>query len=108
VVFCGAARAGSFTTQDGWEISLDTTVSSAIELRTSKVDYRFVGIANGGQARTPNADNGTLNFRSTAVTAAPFRVAEELDIKRDNYGAFIRATTFWDPVYDGLTPDFMR
>ena len=106
--FCAAARAESFTTSDGWEISLDTTVSSAIELRASPVDYRFVGIANGGEARTPNLDNGTLNFRSTTVTAAPFRVAEELDIRRDDYGAFIRATTFWDPVYDGLTPDFMR
>ena len=56
---CAAAHAGSFTTQDGWQVSLDTTVSAAIELRTSPVDYAFVGQANGGQTRTPNADNGT-------------------------------------------------
>ncbi len=102
-----AAHAESFTTQDGWQISLDSTVSAALELRASPVDYRFVGIANGGQARTPNADNGTLNFRSTPVTAAPLRVTEELDIKRDNYGAFMRATVFYDPVYNGVTPDFL-
>jgi hypothetical protein len=104
----GPAYAESFTTQDGWQISLDTTVSAALELRTSPVDYRFVGQANGGEARTPNADNGDLNFRSNPVTAAPLRMTEELDIKRDNYGAFLRATAFYDPIYDGLTPDFMR
>ncbi len=102
------AHAESFTTQDGWQVSLDTTVSAAIELRTSPVDYRFVGQANGGLARTPNADNGTLNFRSNPVTSAPLRITDELDVKRDDYGLFMRATVFYDPIYDGVTPDFMR
>jgi hypothetical protein len=106
--FCAAAHAESWVTQDGWQISLDTTVAAGVSLRTSPVDYRFVGIANGGQARTPNADNGDLNFRNTPLTAAPFSIIEELDIKRDDYGAFIRANAFYDPVYDGITTDFMR
>lgn len=95
-------------TQGGWQVSLDTSVSSGLELRTSPVDYRFVGQINGGQARTPNADNGTLNFRNNPVTSAPLRITEELDLKRDNYGAFLRATAFYDPVYDSIRPDFIR
>jgi len=108
IPFCGAAQAESFTTLDGWQVSLDTTLSAGLSLRTSPVDYAFVGKINGGQARTPNADNGTLNFRDNPVTSAPLQITEELDVKRDNYGAFIRATAFYDPVYDGLTPDFIR
>jgi hypothetical protein len=105
---CAGAHAESFVTQDGWQVSLDTNVAAGFSLRASPVDYRFVGIANGGTERTPNGDNGDLNFRDTALTSAPFSVTEELDIKRDNYGAFIRANAFYDPVYDGITPDFMK
>ena len=76
IPLCGAAQAESFTTLDGWQVSLDTTLSAGLSLRTSPVDYAFVGKINGGQARTPNADNGTLNFRDNPVTSAPLQITE--------------------------------
>lgn len=103
----GAAQAGTVYGSDGWQVSLDTDVDAGVEFRASPVDYRFVGVANGGQSRTPNADNGTLNFRNNPVTSAPLKITEELDIKYGDAGAFIRGTAFYDPVYNGVTPDFM-
>lgn len=105
-VFAAPAGAVAFQLGDGWQVNLDTTVSAAVGLRTANIDYRYVGQANGGRHSLPNNDNGTLNFRNNKVTQAPMRITEELDIKRDDYGAFVRATMFYDPVYNGVTPDF--
>lgn len=101
-----ASRAADFSPGDGWQVNLDTTLSSGVSFRASPVDYRFVGIANGGATRAPNFDDGTLNFRNSPVVAAPQRITEELDIRREDWGAFVRATAFYDPVYDSETPDF--
>lgn len=101
-----AAKAAEIATADGWQVNLDTTLSAGMSLRASPVDEAFVGRANGGTQRTPNADDGTLNFRNSLVTAAPLRITEELDAKHGEYGLFVRATAFYDPVYDSITPDF--
>ena len=94
------------TTIDGYEVSLDTSLSSSLDLRTSGIDERFVGQVNGGRFALPNADNGTLNFRDGAPVAATQRITTEIDIKRDDYGAFLRATGFYDPVTDSGRTDF--
>ena len=101
------AMGASFTTDDGWQVNLDTTMAAGTTVRTSPRDPRFIGLQNGGYAAAPVQDNGTLNFGAGSVTAAPFKVTEEVQIKRGDYGAFVRALAFWDPVYDGtLRPDF--
>ncbi len=95
----GAARA--YETQvDGWQVSLDTTITSGVDLRTSPIDYNFVGMANGGNFLLPNADNGTLNYRQGGPVAAEQQVTTELSIKRQDYGLFVRAYGFYDPVID--------
>ena len=102
---CPAARAYE-TTIDGTQISLDTTLSSSVDVRTSGVDERFVGQVNGGELTLPNADNGALNYRSGTPVAATQRITTEIDIQRDDYGAFLRATGFYDPVIDSERTDF--
>ncbi len=94
------------TTLGGYEISLDTTLSSGVDLRASDVDERFVGQVNGGRFALPNADNGTLNYRPGAPVAATQRITTELEVKRDEYGLFLRATGFYDPVTDSERTDF--
>jgi hypothetical protein len=102
------AAAASFTTDDGWQINLDTTLAAGVTVRASPRDPRFIGLQNGGYAVAPTQDNGTLNFAPGSVTAAPLRATEEVQIKRDDYGVFVRAFAFYDPVYDGtFTPSFM-
>jgi hypothetical protein len=94
------------TTVGGYEVSLDTTLSSGVDLRTSAIDDRFVGQVNGGKFPLPNVDNGTLNYRPGSPVAATQRVTTELEIKREDYGLFFRATGFYDPVTDSERTDF--
>lgn len=109
LLLCDRAAALSFSTSDGWQISLDTTLSAAAQIRTSDRDKRFIGAINGGTSTTPGSDNGSLNFAPGSVVAAPFRITEELDVHRENYGVFLRATGFWDPIYNGgIAPDFSK
>jgi hypothetical protein len=109
ILACGSAKAASFSTDDGWQINLDSTVAAGVTVRTSPRDPRFIGLQNGGYATAPVQDNGTLNFATGSVAAAPFRATEEVQIKRGDYGVFVRALAFWDPVYDGtIEPDFAK
>jgi hypothetical protein len=93
--------ANAFEYQVGdYQISLDTTLSSSVGFRTSDVDQRFIGYANGGNFPVANADNGDLNFKPGNVVEATQRITTELQVKKDDYGIFVRATGFYDPVYD--------
>ena len=58
-----SAQAVDYTVGD-YQISLDTTLSSSVGFRTSDVDKRFIGDANGGRFPAANFDNGDLNFRT--------------------------------------------
>ncbi len=100
-VVAGSDKARAFDYQLGdYQISLDTTLSSSVGLRTSNIDENFVGYANGGRFPVANADNGDLNFKPGDVVEATQRITEELQVKKDNWGIFVRATGFFDPVYD--------
>jgi hypothetical protein len=99
-VAAGVRPASAFEYQVGdYQISLDTTLSSSVGFRTSSVDQRFVGAANGGLFPVANADNGDLNFKPGNVVEATQRITTELQIKKDDYGIFVRSTGFFDPVY---------
>ncbi len=98
-VAAGPALAVDYTVGD-YQISLDTTLSSSVGFRTSPIDENFIGDANGGRFPVANADNGDLNFKPGDVVEATQRITEELQIKKDDYGVFVRATGFFDPVYD--------
>lgn len=97
-----AAHATEFTAGD-WEVNLDTTLTSSVGLRTSNQDKAFIGIANGGTYGTANADNGDLNFKPGSIVEATQRITTELQAKKDDFGIFVRATGFYDPVYDTST-----
>ncbi len=88
------------TTIDGWQVNIDTNLSSGVALRTGNQDARFIGTVNGGRLGIANSDNGDLNFRAGDVVAAQQRITTEVLAKRDDYGFFIRATGFIDPVLD--------
>ena len=78
--------------------SFDTTLSIGAAWRVQKRDPALVGIANGGTARSVNEDNGDLNYDNHDLYAAPIKATHELELKYRNYGAFFRATYFWDAI----------
>jgi hypothetical protein len=101
----GSAQAVDYTLGD-YQISLDTTLSSSVGFRTSPIDENFVGYANGGRFPVANADNGDLNFKQGDIVEATQRVTTELQVKKDDYGLFVRATGFYDPIYDNDVDSF--
>ena len=96
------------TTVGGWQVNIDTTLSSSVDLRTSPIDYNFVGVANGGRFVLANNDNGTLNYRDGSPVAAVQRITTEIQAKKDDYGFFVRATGFYDPINDSYDTDFQH
>ncbi len=105
VAASGAAQAYDGTI-GGFQVSIDTTLSSSVDVRASPIDMNFVGVANGGKFVLANNDNGTLNYKNNTPVAATQRITTELQIKRDDYGFFIRATGFYDPITDSERTDF--
>ncbi|MEJ0047959.1 MAG: DUF1302 family protein [Rhodospirillales bacterium] len=101
----GGARAFEYQMGD-WQVSLDTTLSSSAEVRTSDINLNYVGFANGGRFPVANADNGDLNFKPGDFVGATQRITTEFQAKKDDYGFFVRATGFYDPIYDDNTNDF--
>ena len=52
-----------------------------------------------GLPTTVNADDGDRNFKRGALINNRASVLGEIDMKYRNYGAFLRASTFYDDVY---------
>ena len=107
LAYPGAAAAFDTTVGD-WQVNIDTTLSSSVAVRTSNQDPRFVGTVNGGRLGLANADDGDLNFRSGDVVGAVQRITTEVQVKRDDYGVFLRGTAFIDPVIDSEDTAFKK
>ena len=59
-----AARAGAFDFQDGkLSGSFDTTISYGEAWRMGNPNPALIGTADGGTARSPNIDDGDLNYK---------------------------------------------
>jgi hypothetical protein len=84
------------------DISLDTTISAGVSVRTSGQDCAFIsatnpqGCANDGL--TDNYDDGNLNYDQWDVFSAPLSGMSELEVKLENMGIFVRGSYFLDPV----------
>ena len=76
--------------------SFDTTLSYGILIRASDPDPDLIGIANGGNAASVNYDNGTLNYDKGNIASNVAKFTSELDLDYRNFGAFVRATGFYD------------
>lgn len=80
---------------EGWNGSLDTTLSWGVRYRLDDPDPDIVGIPNGGNAFSVNGDDGNLNFDTGIVNNAA-KFTSELLLEKDNYGGFFRVTGFYD------------
>lgn len=78
-----------------WEGNWDTTLSYGQLYRVQSRDPRLIGTANGGIGRSPNIDDGNLNYDTGLVSNAA-KFVTELSLSRDNYGLFVRASGLYD------------
>lgn len=94
VLTAGPAHAFTFSSGE-LEGSLDTTISYGTRWRVEDRDQAIIGRANGGTAFSVNGDDGNLNY-DTGLVSNVIKITPELELKYRNYGAFVRATYFYD------------
>jgi hypothetical protein len=105
VVFLGGAAQADAYKFGEMDLSVDTTMSAGVTMRTSQRDCSHVSLVNGGctsssgRATGTNSDNGNLNFNQWDFADAIGRVTMDVQGKWQNYGFFARPTAFYDPVY---------
>ncbi|MCX7055619.1 MAG: DUF1302 family protein, partial [Proteobacteria bacterium] len=80
----------------------DTTVSYGQGWRLKTQDPAIIGTGEGGTGRSPNIDNGDLNFNKGHAFSQAFKITSEFALKWQNYGLFTRASALYDrAVMDG-------
>jgi len=88
-------------------VSLDTTVSIGASVRTEKRDKELIWAGHGGKntwAASGNADDGNLNYDRWDFYSTLMKGTSELEAVWGNYGAFFRASAFWDPISNCTSP----
>ncbi len=85
--------------------SWDTTISYGEGWRVSDRDCRLIGTAEGGCGRSPNNDDGDLNFGKGAFSKA-LKVVTELSLNfKDKMGLFVRGDGLYDFAAMGNVPE---
>lgn len=75
---------------NGATIDWSVTTSYGIGVRLGKPSDRLMGV---------NADDGDRNFNQGSLTTNRLGALGEMIMRKDNYGAVVRASTFYDDVY---------
>jgi hypothetical protein len=75
--------------------SWDTTFTYGQAWRIEERDCRLIAIADGGCGRSPNIDDGNLNY-GTDMYSRALKVLTELSLNTRNFGAFVRASALYD------------
>ena len=91
-----AAYAWDFQNDAGtFSGSWDTTLTYGTAWRIESRDCRLIAIADGGCGRSPNIDDGNLNY-STDMYSQALKALTELSLNYRNVGAFVRASALYD------------
>ncbi|HRP96208.1 MAG TPA: DUF1302 domain-containing protein [Rhodocyclaceae bacterium] len=76
--------------------SFDTTLSIGALWRMESREASLIGITSGGTSRDPNADDGNLAYKRGELVSAPVKATHDLELAYRNFGAFLRASYFYD------------
>lgn len=79
--------------------SFDTTLSVGGLWRMQDRESSLISIANGGTSRDPNADDGNLKYGKGDMVSLAFKATHDLELNYRNYGAFFRASYFYDHAF---------
>jgi hypothetical protein len=91
-----AAQAWDFQNDTGtFTGSWDTTLTYGQAWRIEERDCRLIAIADGGCGRSPNIDDGNLNY-STDMYSRAIKALTEVSLNYRAVGAFVRASALYD------------
>lgn len=89
-------QAFQFKFDNGITGSFDTTLSYGVSVRTGSRDGSLIGLANGGNSRSVNEDDGDRAYNKNDVFASVLKATHDLEMKYRNFGLFVRGTYFYD------------
>lgn len=96
---CGApainAHAGEFVLDNGIEGRWSLNASIGTSVRTRSADPDLIMTGNGGKSGSSH-DDGNLNFDRGDRFSTIFKTVGELQLKKDNIGAFARIKAWYD------------
>lgn len=93
---CAPALAIEFSNDAGtFNGSWDTTLTLGQAWRIEDSDCSLIAIADGGCGRSPNIDDGDLNY-DTGTYSSAFKVVTELGLNWSNFGVFVRGQGLYD------------
>src|ERR1700749_1295117 len=78
--------------------SWDTTLAYGQSWRVANPDCRLIASADGGCGRSPNIDDGDLNYLRKAVFSKALTAVTELSLSYRDFGVFARASALHDFV----------
>lgn len=95
-------HAFEFSSADG-ELtgSFDTTISLGGLWRMQDREKSLISIANGGTSRDPNSDDGNLRYKKGELVSLALKATHDLELNYRNFGAFVRASYFYDDAIMG-------
>lgn len=91
-----SSAAGSFEGPVGIEGRWAMEVTVGASMRMKDADESLIFIGNGGKASSGTVDDGNLNYSKGDVFNAVAKAVGELELKKDNYGIFVRAKAYSD------------
>ena len=96
---CTPALAVDFSTEGGLTGSWDTTLTLGQAWRVQDTDCRLIAVANGGCGRSPNIDDGNINY-DTGTYSRAFKILTEISLSGENWGAFVRGSALYDDAVE--------
>ncbi|HZF25559.1 MAG TPA: DUF1302 domain-containing protein [Steroidobacteraceae bacterium] len=94
VTIAGTAQAVDFS-KGALTGSWDTTISYGTAWRIQDSDCNQIAVADGGCGRSPNIDDGDLNF-GTGSYSRVFKLTSELGLNYGDFGFFVRGSALYD------------
>lgn len=104
IFVAGSVQAGDFTMDNGVEGRWSLNASVGTSIRAKDADTSLIMPGNGGigGATGPSGpghsaqDDGNLNFKKGDAFSTIAKLIGEVDLKKDNYGVFVRAKAWQD------------
>ena len=100
LAFAPPGHAFEFKTDGDLAGHFDTTITLGALWRAQGRDPSRIAITNGGTARSPNEDDGNLNYHKGELVSGLVKVGHDLDLKYRNFGFFARVLYFYDAAID--------
>jgi hypothetical protein len=85
--------------------SWDTTIAYGQSWRVANPDCRQIATADGGCGRSPNIDDGDLNYLGKAVFSKALSAVTEVSLNYRNFGIFVRGSGLYDFVVEDSATD---